>query len=107
MFKPTPLSSGFDHAKGQCQTKAFLPKDMNLILGATALVSISHRIQPHSSVDSMKKYSMHHDMVMQGMNRGFFWIPITEDNRVVKALSLRSKGSEFDLPVEVFGGENC
>lgn len=72
MFKPAPQSVGFDHPKGQCQTKAFLPADMNLINGATALVSITHRIKPYSSVDSMKKYSMHHDMVMQGTWQFYF-----------------------------------
>ena len=67
MFKPTATpAGGFDHGKALCQTKAFLPAGMDLINGATALASITHRIKPYNSMDSMKKYQLHQQQVMMG-----------------------------------------
>lgn len=41
-----------------CQTKKYLPDDMDYITHPTILVSLSHLIPSHTSLDSMKKYKM-------------------------------------------------
>jgi len=62
-FKPAPSS---DH-KPQCLAQKFLPEGMDLINnGATALVSLTHRIKPYNALDSMKRYQLHQQQVMMG-----------------------------------------
>lgn len=50
-----------------CQTERYIPEDMDLIDGATVLLSLHHKIPMSAVYESMRKYKKHQDEVNSGM----------------------------------------
>ena len=65
-FKPHYMDNSMYSTGASCQTKKYLPDDMDLIDSATILVSLSHLIPVASAEDSMKKYKLHQMEIMKG-----------------------------------------